>query len=148
MGYGDDLVRWIDEALAEPLGLADVDHSLDAAGVFSGGSHLDMRPQDFARIGLLYVRGGIWDGRRVLPEGWVDYTRMPTPTLTNDPHGRSYGAMWGVDPDRPGVFYASGFNGQHIAVDPERDLVVVVLATASGLHSADLAKALLGAFGG
>lgn len=142
VGHGDDLVSWIDQAMFQPLGITDVEHSLDAAGVISGGSWINMRPQDFARFGLLYLRDGVWEGERILPEGWVDYSRMPTPT---QPEGR-YGALWWLDVANPGTFVASGFNGQTIMVVPEEDLVIVVLAEVPDRRSADVVRGLLDVF--
>jgi CubicO group peptidase (beta-lactamase class C family) len=49
----------------------------DHSGTFVGSSYLLASPQDFARFGYLYLRDGVWDGRRILPEGWVDYARTP-----------------------------------------------------------------------
>jgi CubicO group peptidase (beta-lactamase class C family) len=129
VGYGDDLTSWIDTALFRPLGINQVEHLVDEAGVISGGSWINLTPRDFARFGLLYARNGIWDGTRLLPDGWVDYSRMPTPS----------------DPD--GSFYASGFSGQSITVVPERDLVVVVLSDTSDDRDEQTRQGLLDVFG-
>ena len=101
-----------------------------------------MTPQDFARFGLLYLRGGEWDGEQIVPEGWVDYSRMPTPSGDGE-----YGAQWWIQPDRPGVFYASGFNGQSINVVPEEDLVIVVLSETPAGNDEKVRSALFDAFG-
>lgn len=74
--------------------------------------------QDYARFGLLYLRGGEWDGEQILPEDWVEYSRTPSPA---EPE---YGAHWWLDPRRPGVFYAVGIRGNVITVDPAHDLVI------------------------
>ena len=109
----------------DPLGITTVSHDLDGIGVMSGGSHIDMTPQDFARFGLLYLRGGEWDGSQIVPEAWVDYARLPYPDAPN------YGAHWwvaGTEDGFHGTFQANGFGGQTITIVPELDLVVVVLA--------------------
>lgn len=142
VGYGEDLTDWIDQELFAPLGIGEVEHSLDATGLISGGSWINLSPRDFARFGLLYARDGIWDGRRILPEGWVDYSRMPTPS-----GGGQYGAHWWLDPERPTMFHASGFNGQTINVFPEDDLVVVVLSTTPEGRDQEVRQALFDAFG-
>ena len=51
----------------------------DDAGTFIGSSFLYATAQDFARFGYLYLRDGVWDGARLLPEGWVDHARAPVP---------------------------------------------------------------------
>jgi CubicO group peptidase (beta-lactamase class C family) len=143
VGYGDQLTEWADEALFSPLGITTVEHSLDDQGLISGGSWINMSALDFARFGLLYARGGVWDGTRIVPEGWVDYSRMPTPTMRKG----AYGAQWWLDPERPDMFYASGFNGQSISVVPSEDLVVVVLSTRTDGKDEVVQNALLDAFG-
>lgn len=142
VGHGDALTTWIDQQLFTPLGITKVTHNIDRTGVISGGSFIDLRPKDFARFGLLYLRDGVWSGRRLLPEGWVDYSRTPTPS--NPKH--TYGAQWWIMPDRD-VFYANGYNGQTISVAPERDLVVVVLSKAGDGRDEEIQTALLDAFG-
>lgn len=143
VGYGDDLTGWADEELFAPLGITTVRHSLDSEGLISGGSFIDMTPQDFAKFGLLYARDGEWGGERILPEGWVDYSRMPTPTMKEG----DYGAQWWLDPDRPGLFYASGFNGQSVNVVPGKDLVIVVLSLAPEGRDDKVRNELFDAFG-
>jgi len=142
VGYGEDLTAWIDRELFEPLGIGTVEHSLDATGLISGGSWINLSPRDFARFGLLYARNGIWDGRRILPEGWVDYSRMPAARGAG-----MYGAQWWLDPERPTMFYASGFNGQSINVFPEDDLVIVVLSNTPESRDEEVRQALFDVFG-
>jgi CubicO group peptidase (beta-lactamase class C family) len=92
--------------------------------------------RDFARFGLLYLRNGVWNGQRVLPQGWVDFARTPAPGTNAD----IYGAGWWVNPQtgrgRPlpvlidtgperDAFRAQGFQGQVILVVPSKDLVIV-----------------------
>jgi CubicO group peptidase (beta-lactamase class C family) len=142
VGRGDDVVEWIDDELFSPLGIDSAVHDLDRAGVFNGGSIINMTAQDFARFGLLYLRDGMWDGRRILPEGWVDYSRTPTPTTASP----TYGSSWWLDPERPSMFYALGFEGQSIAVLPNDDVVVVVLSHAHDERHTETRNALADAF--
>ena len=65
----------------------------------------------------------MWEGRRLLPEGWVDYARTPTWQQPTD-QGR-YGAHFWLDIAGPGSFSANGFQGQFTAMVPARDLVIV-----------------------
>ena len=103
------------------IGMRSADPRFDASGTFIGSSFVFATARDFARFGLLYLRDGIWEGERILPEGWVDYARTPTPT---DPL-RSYGAHWWLARDGSQIFNASGYKGQYIVVAPAWDLVLV-----------------------
>ena len=127
VGRGAPTKRFVRQRLLDPLGIdpARTDIAYDGAGQLVGGSIFDLTARDYARIGLLYLRGGTWDGQRLLPEGWVDYSRTPTPP----PHGwGKYGAHWWTYEDCPDGFRMGGFNGQHVVVCPTLDLVVVVLS--------------------
>ena len=108
--------------LFEPLGMKTAKPRFDAAGTFIGSSYVFATARDFARFGLLYLRDGIWEDRRLLPEGWVDHARRVTPASAGE-----YGAHWWLALDGSGIFSANGFNGQYVIVVPTRDLVVVRL---------------------
>jgi len=120
--------------LFERIGMKSALIEPDAAGTFVGSSYSYATARDWARFGLLYLRDGTWEGARILPVGWVDYTRTPAPAA---PHGE-YGAHFWLnagaanrgapspDPRAPAdLFYASGHDGQVVAIVPSRDLVIV-----------------------
>lgn len=109
--------------LFDAIGMASATPKFDAAGTFIGSSFCYCTVRDFARFGLLYLRGGVWDGRRILPEGWVDYARTPTPVPPTEALG--YGAHWWLGMAGPGSFSANGYEGQYTLIVPELDLIVV-----------------------
>jgi CubicO group peptidase (beta-lactamase class C family) len=87
---------------------------------------------------LLYLRDAVWDGARLLPEGWVDYGRT---VQSVDPEDGPYGAhWWGVAGDTLGTFRASGYEGQSITLCPAHDLVVVRLGKTAAAHYPDLTR--------
>jgi CubicO group peptidase (beta-lactamase class C family) len=110
----------------------------DATGLFYGSAFVYASARDFAKFGMLYLRDGMWDGRRVLPEGWVDYARTPGTGQNADIYGagwwvnpqegngRPYPVRIDVGPQRDG-FAAQGFEGQYTLVVPSKDLVIVRL---------------------
>ena len=146
VGLGAPYEAWIQKELFDPLGIPGADHQFDETGNTNSGSWINLRPEDFARFGLLFLRDGVWDGTRILPEGWVDYSRLPTPTSPQ----REYGAQWWLhgNPAYPEVFWASGFNGQSITVMPKQDTVIVVLSTTSTDRDSKARDALMDAFAG
>jgi CubicO group peptidase (beta-lactamase class C family) len=108
--------------LFDRLGMTTADPRFDAAGNFIGSSSCYCSARDFARFGYLYLRDGTWDGERILPAGWVDYSRTPSPQSQG-----LYGAHFWVIPGSLGLFYCSGAFGQRILISPKLDLVVVRL---------------------
>jgi CubicO group peptidase (beta-lactamase class C family) len=121
---GPDFEAFMRERLFEPLGMTSPVPKFDEAGTFIGSSFCFATPRDFARFGLLYLRDGVWEGRRLLPEGWVDYARTPTP---QNPDGLDdpYGAHWWLGIAGPGSFSANGYDGQFTVVVPDLDMVIV-----------------------
>jgi CubicO group peptidase (beta-lactamase class C family) len=125
---------FLERELIAPLGLRSFVLEFDPAETPLGGGYVWASARDWARLGLLYLRDGIWDGRRILPAGWVDFTR----TVANAANNGTYGAhFWSVarpaagqfQPLRPGIeaFQMNGNGGQFVVVVPDRDLVVVRL---------------------
>jgi len=106
-----------------PIGMRSAQPKFDTAGTFIGSSFCYCTARDFARFGLLYLRGGVWDGRRILPKGWADYARTPTPVPATEALG--YGAHWWLGMAGPGSFSANGYEGQYTVLAPDLDLILV-----------------------
>ena len=125
VGPGDPYRRFLGDRLFGPLGMTSATAAFDAAGTWVASSTVYATARDFARFGLLYLRDGVWDSRRVLPPGWVDLGRRPRSVDPDD--GMVHGAHWWVVGDEHGTFWASGYHGQSLLVCPGLDLVVVRL---------------------
>jgi CubicO group peptidase (beta-lactamase class C family) len=106
----------------------------DASGTFVGSSYVYATARDWARFGLLYLNDGVWEGERILPEGWVAYTRTPSPTAKDGEYGAHFRLNGGsvAAPDKrmyprvpPDAFFCRGYQGQLTAIIPSRRLVVV-----------------------
>lgn len=119
------------EALFDRIGMGSAIFEPDASGVLTGSSYLYATARDWARLGQLYLDDGVWRGQRVLPEGWVAYSRRAAPASRGE-----YGAhIWlngdASDPMFPGVpgnaFAFSGHDGQYVVVIPDKQLVIVRL---------------------
>ena len=101
----------------------------DAAGNFVASSYSYGTTRDWARLGLLYLNNGVFEGDTILPPGWVDYVRKPTP-LSYGIYGAGFWLMESNPLNKlenvPGdIFFADGFLGQRIYIIPSKDLVVV-----------------------
>lgn len=144
------LRAWASERLFERIGAHSFRVDTDPAGtpIFSSLAFLTAR--DWARFGELHRMDGVWQGERILPEGWVDYVTTPTP-----PSRGEYGAHWWLNrgtaeapetppwPELPKDTYAArGYSGQHVIVVPSERLVVVRLGLSSPGLERDGAVAL------
>jgi CubicO group peptidase (beta-lactamase class C family) len=117
---------WADDHLYRPMGMQE--HAGNWPPLSDG-----VRPRDMAKLGELFLRGGEWEGVRVVSRDWVETATRPH--LGTDGAGwhAGYGYLWWVGSETlRGVsldcFSAWGANGQAIAVFPGLDLVVVVTA--------------------
>lgn len=127
----------VEEALDFPysaallkLGMRDTTLETDSYGNYIMSSQIWTTPRDLARFGLLYLRDGVWNGERLLPEGWVQFTRTPV-TATEAPAGKNpktYGAQFWLFNDHPRLptdtFTAAGHQGQYSTIVPTSDVVV------------------------
>lgn len=95
-----------------------------------------MSTRDMARFGHLFLNDGVWDGERVLPEGWVEESTMAHSILEEERSDRGgYGYMWWVEVDGQhfgsvdhvpeGTYTGRGARGHVLAVVPSLDLVFV-----------------------
>ena len=137
--FGGDLRALVDYAnqrIFDPVGMTSAFFEADASGTPIGSSFVFMTARDWARLGELHRRDGVWDGRRIIPEVWVHYVNTPTPAA---PDG-TYGAHWWLNAGAPGdhsrrmwpgvstdAYAARGHSGQYVVVVPSAKLVVVRL---------------------
>ena len=119
LGGCEPMETYLNERLLDPIGISTDTLFRDARGCWFGGFGMNMTTRDFARFGLLYLRGGWWDGEQILPSSWIDETRVPASTNPN------YGLQFWIDSD-DGYFEANGAMGQRIVIVPAIDLVVAV----------------------
>lgn len=123
---GRTVSSYLEERLWQPLGAEfDASWSLDSdkSGFEKMESGLNARAIDFAKFGVLYLNGGEWEGRQLVPRAWVETSTAP--------HAAShYGYWWWVEPDRS--FVARGNHGQFLYVDPARSVVIARFGTTDG----------------
>lgn len=90
--------------------------------------------RDWAKLGWLFCNDGVWNGERILPEGWLAYSSKETP----DSKGEYSAHFWtglrkrGLPDD---LIMMDGFEGQYVVIIPSKKLVIVRLGcTPSGSH--------------
>ncbi len=122
--------------LFEPLGIAKAIIEPDASGNLIGSSFMYATAREWAAFGQLYLQDGKWNGRRILPEGWVQYSATPTHTAPKGEYGAHFWTNGGKEsnpvgrpfPKLPGdLFYAAGYKGQRVIIIPSHKLVIVRL---------------------
>lgn len=134
-GSPADALRFAHRELFAPLGMRHVTLQLDGSGTIEGSSEMLASARDWARFGQLYLNDGVAGGKRILPEGWVNYSALATPNAwvgigagfwTNQ--GDSFGANYRVEHGWPrDAFFAKGTIGQYTIVIPSEKLVIVRL---------------------
>jgi CubicO group peptidase (beta-lactamase class C family) len=123
----DDYAR---EHLFRPIGIERFQWKR-ANGVTDTEGGLYLTPRDLARVGVLLLGDGVWEGRRVVPEGWLreSTTQRIRASDSDDPKAAfGYGYKWWLIPEtpsRPRAVAALGYGGQRLIVVPDRDLVAV-----------------------
>lgn len=149
--------------LFDKIGLSNVTIERDPTGLYSGGSHIFMKPRDLARYAQFFLNGGVVKGESLLPQNWLGFSATMAPSMAgrggSDPNGDNIpGAHWWVNqnipergierpwPDAPADTFAGlGVFGQTVMIMPSEELIVVRLGQdlISGFDRNELAKRAL-----
>ena len=127
------------QRLFAPLGMSSAVLEADARGNLVGSSYLYATAQDWARYGQFLLQDGVWNGQRLLPDGYVAWMQKVAPA-SGGQYGQGQVWRWGPEgstpegqnPDLPfklpaDTYWMEGHDGQSVAIVPSRDLVVVRL---------------------
>jgi CubicO group peptidase (beta-lactamase class C family) len=112
--------------LFQKIGMKSAVLEPDASGTYVGSSFMYATGRDWAKFGQLYLQDGVWNGQRILPEGWVKYSSTETPLSK----GKYAAQFWLNHNDKSfpqGAFMALGFEGQSVTIVPSKELVIVRL---------------------
>lgn len=121
----DAFKSYMERELFERIGISGAIPKFDGVGTWVGSSYCFMTARNFAKFGLLYLRGGWWGDTQILPNGWVDYSRTQSKVPTGEDEALGYGAHWWREIAGPGTWSANGYGGQYIVLVPEKDLILV-----------------------
>ncbi|RVB74905.1 class C beta-lactamase-related serine hydrolase, partial [Mesorhizobium sp. M6A.T.Cr.TU.014.01.1.1] len=136
IGDKNKALAWPRVALFDPLGMQSAVLEADEYGTFVGSSHLYATARDWARFGQFLLQDGVWNGKEILPAGFVGWMREAAPA--SKVYGR--GQLWIEGPgdeESPGAgtaaglprdtYWMEGHDGQTVAIIPSEQLVVVRL---------------------
>jgi CubicO group peptidase (beta-lactamase class C family) len=123
---GEQYLTYPQRALFDKIGIRKQVLETDPWGNFllSGYDYGTVR--NWARLGLLYLRDGVWNGQRLLPEGFTKFVSTPAPAWRRPEYGGQFWingvGQWNLPPD---TYFMAGAGGQHTFIVPSQDLVVV-----------------------
>jgi CubicO group peptidase (beta-lactamase class C family) len=149
--HGEDYFSFPQRALFDRIGIGTMVMDTDPYGNFLTQGYELACGRDWARLGILYLQDGVWNGERILPEGYAKFVSTLAPAWKADKRP-IYGAFFWINGDGrfpvpKEAYYMSGAGGQWTLIIPSHDLVVVRLGhyrgAAPGERSFSTALALL-----
>ncbi len=135
---GMPALEFASQNLFEPLGIQNVVWPVDPQGISLGAGNVRLLPLDMAKLGLLWLQDGAWDGRQIVSQSWVRSSVKPYFQAGDEGYG--YG-WWISSYEGSPVYNAVGVGGQHIAID--RRLNIVLVTTGGGFEFDDALVYLL-----
>ena len=131
---GKSLGDYAREVLFEPLGMTSAGLGTAPEGVGDGGNGFSMTTLDLARFGLMYLNGGVWQGRQIVPADWVEASTTTQAKRASD--GSRYGYQWWVRSfGGHEAFVAQGHFGQYVIAVPDLSLLIAMNSNYEGSSS-------------
>jgi len=125
---GTMLLDYLESRLFEPLGMTDITTTTCPNGIHFGGSGMRVKIEDIAKFGMLYLQKGVWEGKQIIPEHWVEQATSKQVCNGNDDNDWAQGYGYQFWRCRHGAYRGDGAFGQFCVVMPEQDAVVAVTA--------------------
>jgi CubicO group peptidase (beta-lactamase class C family) len=122
---GINVENYAYENLFKPLGILKDQYvwSKDPQNIPNGSHGLVMKPRDMAKIGYLYLKGGVWEGKQLISKQWItESTKRQIEINWGGKIAKYYGYQWYI---QPYGFHSLGYNGQYIFILPDQNLVAV-----------------------
>lgn len=127
-----DQIAGLRELLFDPLDIHSAVMEVDQRGTFQGSSYVYASAHDWARLAQLFLRDGVWNGERILAEGWVDAVTRSNTGAREKAYGMGFWLGHPADEAPAGIYYMSGFQGQHAIIVPSHELVIIRLGATNG----------------
>ena len=138
---GEEYLSFPQRALFDKIGIRTMVLETDPFGNFLTQGYELASARDWARLGNLYLQDGVWNGERILPDGYVKFVSTLAPAWEADKRPIYGGFFWingdGEYPVPKEAFYMSGAGGQTTLIIPSYDLVVVRLGHYKGSEAGD-----------
>jgi CubicO group peptidase (beta-lactamase class C family) len=147
-GRGEDYLSFPQRQLFDKIGVRNMVMETDPYGNYLLQGYEFGTARDWNRLGMLYLNDGVWNGERILPEGFVDFVSTLAPPWVADGRPIYGGFFWingdGGMPIPKEAYFMAGAGGQMTIIIPSHDLVVVKLShyKGGGISGDDLNKAL------
>jgi CubicO group peptidase (beta-lactamase class C family) len=123
---GEEYLTWPQRALFDRIGIRRQVLETDPYGNFLLTGYDYGTPRNWARLGMLYLQDGVWQGTRLLPEGWSKFVSTPAPAWKEPRYGGLFWingtGQWNLPKD---AYFMAGAGGQWTFIVPSHDLVVV-----------------------
>ena len=127
---GQNLMEYLTPRLWEPLGIRNVYWEMSPTGIVKGGWGLNLCIEDMAKLGQLYLNGGMWERRRIVPQEWLIASSQKH--IDSDPAMSPYGygyQVWRGKLD--GAYHFNGMLGQNVFIMPQYEMIVATTAGSS-----------------
>lgn len=124
---GSTLLDYLTPRLFEPLGIENPRWFSNPKGINVGGWGLDVKTEDVACLGQMYLQGGVWQGTRILPEAWVrEATSRQSDNGSNPENEWNQGYGYQFWRCMHNAYRGDGAFGQYCIVMPDQDAVLVI----------------------
>jgi CubicO group peptidase (beta-lactamase class C family) len=138
---GQRTLDYLRPRLFEPLAITDVDWEISPEGVNTGGWGLRIRTEDMAKLGLLYLQKGKWNGKQLLSESWIEEATtakiVQKPDISPEEREKddwAQGYCYQIWRCRNNAFRGDGAFGQFIVVMPDQDAVIAIQANENNMQ--------------
>jgi CubicO group peptidase (beta-lactamase class C family) len=128
-----NLLQFADTTLFNPVGITIASWPTDPQGNYAGGNFMSFTPRALVQFGILYLNGGVLNGKQIVPAAWVQSSLTNTTGSSSgswgDLNNYGYGYLWWLGTVKGfDVFFALGFGGQYVLCIPALEMVVVTTA--------------------
>lgn len=142
----EDFTTWPQRTLLERIEITQHLLETDCYGNFVMTGFVYGTARDWARLGELYLADGVWNGERLLPEGWSEFVSTPAPGWASNEYGALFWLNRNAEYDLPeDTYYMNGYGEQCVFIVPSADLVIVHMGLAGQESRKDILNRTLGA---